>query len=68
MPQHVKSFFVAPYPTVMELRNKYGVLLSVKMAQAMLESGYGTSELSQIGNNYFGVKRKSDSETGYFYK
>lgn len=35
------------------------VLASVVTAQAILESGWGESELSKIYNNYFGIKRGS---------
>lgn len=35
---------------------KYGIFPSVMIAQAILESGWGNSELSTIGNNLFGIK------------
>ena len=36
--------------------NKYGILPSITMAQAILESGWGNSELAVIHNNLFGIK------------
>ena len=35
---------------------KYGVLPSITVAQAILESGWGQSELTQGSNNVFGIK------------
>ena len=34
-----------------------GILASITMAQAILESGWGTSELAVNANNYFGMKK-----------
>lgn len=34
----------------------YGILSSLTIAQAILESGWGSSELSQKANNLFGIK------------
>ncbi|WP_125766790.1 glycoside hydrolase family 73 protein [Lapidilactobacillus wuchangensis] len=36
--------------------NKYGVLPSVSIAQSILESGWGKSDLSTVANNLFGIK------------
>ena len=36
--------------------NSYGILPSITMAQAILESGWGTSELASQHNNLFGIK------------
>lgn len=33
-----------------------GILPSIKLAQAALESNYGKSELSKTSNNFFGIK------------
>jgi len=38
----------------------YGILPSLTIAQAILESGWGISELSQRANNLFGIKAFSD--------
>jgi peptidoglycan hydrolase-like protein with peptidoglycan-binding domain len=39
---------------------EYGILPSLTIAQAALESGWGTSQLSQRANNLFGIKAFSD--------
>ncbi|GAB2026427.1 LysM peptidoglycan-binding domain-containing protein [Lactovum odontotermitis] len=41
--------------------NEYGLYPSVMIAQAILESGSGSSELASQYNNYFGVKYTSGS-------
>ena len=40
----------------MEQMKRYGIPASVTLAQGILESSNGQSELSQMGNNHFGVK------------
>lgn len=37
--------------------NKYGILVLLTIAQAILESGWGESELTKVANNLFGIKR-----------
>ena len=39
--------------------NKYGILPSITMVQAILESGWGNSELAVTHNNLFGIKADS---------
>ena len=36
--------------------NKYGIPASIKLAQALLESGNGNSSLAKDANNHFGIK------------
>ena len=36
--------------------HKYGIPASITLAQGLLESGAGTSELATKGNNHFGIK------------
>ena len=43
-------------PIAIDDMKKNGILASVKMAQAILESGYGNSELAKGANNLFGMK------------
>lgn len=40
-----------------------GILASVTIAQAILESSWGTSELAEKANNYFGMKCSLSSNT-----
>lgn len=52
---------IAPY--AVEAANKYGLFPSVMIAQASLESGWGTSSLaSSPNNNLFGVKGSYDGK------
>ena len=43
----------------MEQMRRYGIPASVTLAQGILESGSGQSELSRKGNNHFGIKASS---------
>jgi len=43
-------------PIARESYRKTGILSSVTLAQAILESGWGKSDLAQKGNNMFGMK------------
>lgn len=49
----IRTWFV----TAKGEQNKYGIPASVKMAQAMIESGCGTSYLARNANNHFGIKK-----------
>lgn len=46
--------------------NKYQVLPSVTAAQAILESGWGQSQLATQGNNLFGIKGSYQGQSIYF--
>lgn len=46
-----------------EDQKKTGILASVSMAQFILESGYGKSELAQNANNCFGMKKSLSGNT-----
>jgi hypothetical protein len=39
-----------------EEMNAFGIPASIKLAQAILESGFGNSNLAQKANNHFGIK------------
>ena len=41
-------------------KEDYGILASLTIARAILESGWGSSKLSQNANNLFGIKAFSD--------
>lgn len=51
-----ENFLKQIAPSAQKLQREYGVLASVSMAQAALESNFGTSQLSATYNNLFGVK------------
>ena len=49
-------------PGAIEAYNKYGILPSLTLAQAAIESGYGDSSLTSEYNNAFGIKAGSSWE------
>lgn len=52
--------YIATYaPLAIQQQKQYGIPASIKMAQGMLESRYGNSDLSRRSNNHFGIKCKS---------
>ena len=50
-------------PLFMADQKKTGVLASISLAQFILESGYGKSELAQEVNNCFGMKKSLSGNT-----
>ncbi|OOM07415.1 glycoside hydrolase family 73 protein [Clostridium saccharobutylicum] len=54
-----EQFIQQLYPQAAEIYDKYGVLPSVIISQAILESGWGKSDLSIQANNLFGIKADS---------
>lgn len=46
-------------PLAVEQMNKYRIPASITLAQGLLESGAGRSELARKSNNHFGIKCKS---------
>lgn len=54
-----QQFIKDLYPEAVDIYDKYGVLPSVTISQAILESGWGKSELSTKANNFFGIKADS---------
>lgn len=54
-----QEFIKGLYSQATEIYNKYGILPSVTISQAILESGWGKSDLSIKANNLFGIKADS---------
>lgn len=54
--------------TVVENQKDYGIPASIIMAQALLESGAGQSELAVNANNHFGIKCTNEWFGGVYYK
>jgi flagellar protein FlgJ len=50
------TFLTGIAPAARQGDREYGVPSSVTMAQAILESGWGSSKLTANDNNYFGIK------------
>ncbi|MBC7654102.1 MAG: glucosaminidase domain-containing protein [Oligoflexus sp.] len=48
--------------------NKFGIPASITLAQALLESGTGNSDLAKYANNHFGIKCTSDWNGKGYYK
>ncbi len=53
---HSQQFIESVAPGAINGWNKYGVLPSITVAQAILESGWGRSSLSTQAHNLFGIK------------
>lgn len=48
--------------------NKYGIPASITLAQGILESGNGNSDLAKYANNHFGIKCTTDWKGKAYYK
>jgi flagellum-specific peptidoglycan hydrolase FlgJ len=58
-PQSTRQQYITKYQLLaIEEMGRSGIPASIKMAQAVLESGNGNSELSRKSNNHFGIKCK----------
>lgn len=51
-----------------EEMNKYGIPASITLAQALLESGTGNSDLARYANNHFGIKCTNGWQGKGYYK
>jgi LysM repeat protein len=60
--------YIATYRhiAIQEMR-KHGIPASIKLAQGILESGFGNSELAVNANNHFGIKCHGWPGRGYLY-
>ncbi|MFT8349846.1 glycoside hydrolase family 73 protein [Clostridium saccharoperbutylacetonicum] len=54
-----QEFIKGIYPQAADIYDKYGVLPSLTISQAILESGWGKSELSVKAHNLYGIKADS---------
>ena len=67
--QQSRVDYILKYQSIaIDEMNRSGIPASITMAQACLESADGLSSLSQMSNNHFGIKCKSDwmGEKVYF--
>ena len=55
-PTHIRKYILRFQSVAIAEQKKYGIPASIKMAQGILESGAGTSRLTNGSNNHFGVK------------
>jgi len=59
--QYSQQDYIRKYQLLaIEEMGRSGIPASIKMAQAILESGNGNSQLSKKSNNHFGIKCKSN--------
>ena len=66
--QSVQEEYINKYCQIaVEEMGRTGVPASITLAQGILESGSGTSQLSIKGNNHFGIKCHSDWTGGKMY-
>lgn len=55
--QEIVDNYIASYQFIaMSEMERTGIPASIKLAQGLLESDWGRSELSEFGNNHFGIK------------
>ncbi len=66
-PPHVNDFFVAHTRRALAEMERTGIPASLTLAQAILESGWGRSDLAIEAHNFFGIKQR-DWPCGYWYK
>lgn len=64
-PAHVTTFVEAYQPTAREVGDRTGVPPPIILAVSALESAWGTSELAQRSNNFFGIKIKEPDQARY---
>ncbi|NDW17913.1 LysM peptidoglycan-binding domain-containing protein [Dysgonomonas sp. 216] len=58
--QHYRSYINKYASLASEHRNNYNIPVSIKLAQAILETGGGRSDLASKYNNHFGIKCNKD--------
>lgn len=60
------AFLRTVVPAAQSAARKWNVPASISIAQAILESGWGSSALSRKANNYFGIKAVANADpSGY---
>lgn len=57
------TFIESIAPAAQQMQKQYGVFASISIAQAILESDWGNSELSSVYNNLYGMKGDSLENT-----
>ena len=63
MADKIEDFLAVMVPLAVADMKKSGVLASVTLAQAIIESGWGTQELAEKANNFFGMKARLSGNT-----
>jgi flagellum-specific peptidoglycan hydrolase FlgJ len=61
--------YIDAFKTIaIEEMNKFGIPASITLAQGILESGSGNSDLAKYANNHFGIKCTSDWKGKAYYR
>lgn len=63
-----QSYIDAYKATAIEEMNTYGIPASITLAQGIIESGSGNSNLAKYANNHFGIKVTSEWRGKGYYK
>lgn len=58
-----QKFIIQTADYAKSLKETYGILPSISIAQAILESDWGKSELSVKNNNFYGIKGENPAQT-----
>ncbi len=66
--QQYEAYIEKFYRLAQEHQQRYGIPASITLAQGLLESGAGTSELSRKANNHFGIKCHEWDDATIHYK
>ncbi len=68
-PSYSTTTYIVRFKAIsIEEMNQYGIPASITLAQALLESGTGNSDLAKYANNHFGIKCTSDWKGKGYYK
>lgn len=62
--QLCKNYLKRFIPVAIGEQRKYGIPVSIKLAQALLESDAGQAPLAQMHNNHFGIQCTTDQQWG----
>ncbi len=64
-PSEQQAYLMRFAPLAIAEMQRFAIPASIKLAQSIVESNWGTSKLAREGNNYFGIKCKDwwDGET-----
>ena len=62
IPKHVSAYVNRFLPTATAEADKYNIPVSITLAQGIIESNAGRSELSRKHNNHFGMKWKGSGK------
>ena len=68
-PSYTTTSYISKFKNIaITEMNKYGIPASITLAQALLESGIGNSDLAKYANNHFGIKCTTDWKGKGYYK